>query len=1267
MNYPFSPCKRAGVRIVVGGFLALFTHRSPSRRRNDPLRGGLRARIDRRRASACFEWLEARQMLASSAFWAGGTSGYWNVAANWSNDAVPTPTTTVSIASSGATVTIPPGYAASAGSLAIAAGAALSMPEGVNSANPTTNWIVDADFESPTLPSQLWTWGSAGSSVSLSAQYAYTGSQSLVLSGASSTAVELFAATPGSSYTTSVYAMTPNPLTGNATAYLNLYFFNSSYTQISSYYTAPNSIAVLTASSATGGPLAGSVGNQGWNHFSTTAVAPAGTAYVEAQVETAGGAAGTSAYFDDLELGPTPPGAQGPATLVVGSASIPGNISNSGALTVGPTNTATIIGSFAQTSTGTLDVQLGGAPSTDNFGLVNISGAATLAGALEADIVNGYSPATTDTFTPIEFASESGGFAGETLPSGAGYKFNAAVSFTNVMISAAPTTALTATVNASTSLHPATTNLLGVNTVYWDSDAATTQTRQMATAAGLDIYRFPGGSAADDFHFDVADNWGDSGAITISQFAQFVASVGGTGVVTVDYGSGSPQEAEAELAYLDGSPSNTTPIASGIQWNDAANAWQTTPWKTVGYWASLRGESPLATDDGYNFMRIDHPAPFANIEYWEIGNEEYGSWEVDHHGTAGPGGVSTGAAHDPATYVKFAETFASLAIKVLAGTGISIAIGIDSGDPTGASDDDWTKNVLADGLADKVDGLANGFTPGFISDHSYMQAPGDESDSFLLDDTVSDSGSVLDWSTRYADYQAVLQQTLGSQASSVQVMATEYNSVWGDPGKQSTSLVNGLFVAESLGSLMDSGYTGGFVWDLRNDYDTSSGQNDSNLLYGWREGGDYGQLGDPNQTDSAPATGPYVAYPGYYALQLASKIIQSGGQVVSAASNYGDLDVYAVMESSGDLELLVINVNPAASLSEQFDLTGFQPSGAAQVWQYGETQDTAQSHSSSGASALTDASASVSLSGGNFSYVFPAYSMTVLDLSPARIVVRAIGGLAAGGTESFAATALDQFGNPLAAQPQFTWSVVGGNEGSISSAGVFRPSYTTGMATIQAAVGSAAGSNVVAIAAAGSQLTISSGLSGAGQSLTVSGSGTVILSGANSYTGGTSVNGGILTIASAAALPGSGVITIGGGGRLVLGSGSGIGALPSGQGALGLSSSPSTGAGSAAPSKSGGALGHRPKAFLFPPRSVRCPIRLRGPPAMQSMSRRSRSGALFQKSPRRPRRRPSCARTKSSRKFPRRALPLRPPTAFAARQPWTPRRRRRHGLLPQTA
>ncbi len=215
-------------------------------------------------------------------------------------------------------------------------------------------------------------------------------------------------------------------------------------------------------------------------------------------------------------------------------------------------------------------------------------------------------------------------------------------------------------------------------------------------------------------------------------------------------------------------------------------------------------------------------------------------------------------------------------------------------------------------------------------------------------------------------------------------MATEFNSVYTDPGKQSTSLVNGLFIANSIGSLLESGYAGAFVWDLRNGWYPQTAENNSNLLYGWRTAATTA-CWEINNSDP-PYTGPNIAYPSYYALQLASKIVAGGGEVVSATSNYGDLDVYAVKESNGHLELLVINTNPAASLSDQFNLAGFQPSGSAQVWQYGEAQDTAQSQSANGSSALANFSAALNLSGADFSYTFPAYSMTVLDLAPALVL-----------------------------------------------------------------------------------------------------------------------------------------------------------------------------------------------------------------------------------------------------------------------------------------
>ncbi len=123
------------------------------------------------------------------------------------------------------------------------------------------------------------------------------------------------------------------------------------------------------------------------------------------------------------------------------------------------------------------------------------------------------------------------------------------MTFTNVVLSATPTAAVTSTVNAGSSSRAVTTNLLGVNLVYWDDSMSTSQTEQMAAAAKLQLYRFPGGSASDDFHFNQSTNLEDSALNTIPQFAQFISAVGGTGLVTHrTMARAARRKAEAELA-----------------------------------------------------------------------------------------------------------------------------------------------------------------------------------------------------------------------------------------------------------------------------------------------------------------------------------------------------------------------------------------------------------------------------------------------------------------------------------------------------------------------------------------------------------------------------------------------------------------------------------------------------------------------------------------------------------------------------------------------
>jgi hypothetical protein len=74
-------------------------------------------------------------------------------------------------------------------------------------------------------------------------------------------------------------------------------------------------------------------------------------------------------------------------------------------------------------------------------------------------------------------------------------------------------------------------------------------------------------------------------------------------------------------------------------------------------------------------------------------------------------------------------------------------------------------------------------------------------------------------------------------------------------------------------------------------------------------------------------------------------------------------------------------------------------------------------------------------------------------------------GISPGATQQCTAQALDQFGNPLAAQPQFTWIA---SAGSISTTGLFTATSTaSGSVTVTAASGALSGKTSITITAAG--------------------------------------------------------------------------------------------------------------------------------------------------------------------------------------------------------
>lgn len=443
--------------------------------------------------------------------------------------------------------------------------------------------------------------------------------------------------------------------------------------------------------------------------------------------------------------------------------------------------------------------------------------------------------------------------------------------------------------------------LTGINAAVWDSSFDSQTTKALLESMGTKILRFPGGSLSDEYHWQtnttLTNTW--QWATAFDDFASIAKSVDSQAIITVNYGTGTADEAAAWVRY--------------------ANITQ-----------------------NYGF------------KFWEIGNENYGTWETDHHA----------AAHDPYTYALQAKDYItkmkaedpSIKIGVVVTTGEETYVNNRShpvtNPRTGAVHNGWTPVLLA-----TLKSLNT--IPDFVIYHRYEQNPTNESDAGLLQ-------SASTWKNDAADLRRQLSDYLGNDGNNVQITCTENNSVSFDPGKQSTSLVNGLFLADSIGNLIQTEFNMFVWWDLRNGYLTD--KNNSASLYGWRLYGDYGIT----SIDHDP-------YPAYYVFKLLSHFATPADSVVEAKSLSSALAAYATKGEDGRLRLLLINKNPTEEIIAHVNIASYTPSSEAVVYSYGKAQDDAAKNFTGS----PDIRQAVFQGASNsFDYTVPPYSVTLLSLLP---------------------------------------------------------------------------------------------------------------------------------------------------------------------------------------------------------------------------------------------------------------------------------------------
>jgi hypothetical protein len=482
----------------------------------------------------------------------------------------------------------------------------------------------------------------------------------------------------------------------------------------------------------------------------------------------------------------------------------------------------------------------------------------------------------------------------------------------DVNLTAVPPSPVHLTIDAAQTLRAADARWFGLNTAIWDDNFDTPATAAALAEAGTQILRFPGGSLSDEYHWATGKSGTNSWAWSTS-FANFIhiaTNVGAQVMITVNYGTGTSNEAAA--------------------WVKSAN---------------------VTNQLGF--------------KYWEIGNECYGTWETD----------SNSLPHDPYTYAARARDY--IAQMKAADTTIKIGVVAVTGETsysnnathfavnprTGTTNYGWTPILLS-----TLKTL--GVQPDFLIHHVYPEWTDVKNPAASPDNDARLLAATGNWAADAADLRQQIADYYGAGGTNIELICTENNSDSGAQGRQSTSLVNGLYLAGSLAELMKTEFNGFIWWDLRNGTDTG-GYFGSNI-YGWRT---YGDLGVINGLDTR--------LPVFYTFKLMQFFARPGDTVLNPASDYAFLPAYAARKADGSLAVLVINKDNSTTFTAQLSLANYLPWTNALTRSFGIAQDEATRTNSSIPGAQDIATNNLAIGGTNFTAAFPPYSVTLLTIPPA--------------------------------------------------------------------------------------------------------------------------------------------------------------------------------------------------------------------------------------------------------------------------------------------
>jgi hypothetical protein len=197
-------------------------------------------------------------------------------------------------------------------------------------------------------------------------------------------------------------------------------------------------------------------------------------------------------------------------------------------------------------------------------------------------------------------------------------------------------------------------------------------------------------------------------------------------------------------------------------------------------------------------------------------------------------------------------------------------------------------------------------------------------------------------------------------------MVTETNSVSYNPGKQTTSLINSLFLTDQVMTWLENGVTNVDWWAIHN---SPFDGNVDPALYGNYEFGDYGVLSRGlTSANGAVEPAAETPFPPYYGLQMLSRLgHQARSQPLAASSSTALVSIHAVKQVNGKIHVLLINKSPSESYTVSVALKKASVHGIARVFSYGQHDAAIQTSSKR-------------VHGSSFAMRISPYSMTTVQL-----------------------------------------------------------------------------------------------------------------------------------------------------------------------------------------------------------------------------------------------------------------------------------------------